>query len=58
LITEPEKRFFVWNKASKSRMPSVAAALRSGERGADNGKGAVLPDEGRSLHGGRSPWTG
>jgi hypothetical protein len=30
----------------------------SGERGADNGKGAVLPDEGRSLHGGKSPWTG
>jgi hypothetical protein len=35
-----------------------SCSFGSGERGADNGMGAVLPDEGRSLHGGRSPCTG
>jgi hypothetical protein len=32
--------------------------FRTGSDGRNNGKGATLPDEGRWLHGGRSPLDG
>jgi hypothetical protein len=53
LITEPEERFSVRSKASKSRAVSGGTVFGREAAGSTNGMGATLPYEGRWLHGGR-----